>query len=101
MVDCSQKLRQLREVKRLTQAQVASKIGVSKQMLSAYETASKAPSVEVLIRLSRLYGVTIDYLVMVDEPKTINLTGLDDEAIALIVSLVDKMKRGNNILGNE
>ena len=62
MVDCSEKLRALREAKHLTQAQVAQKIGVSKAMISAYETATKVPSIEVLIRLSRLFGVTVDYL---------------------------------------
>ena len=54
MVDCSDKLRILREAKHLTQLQVANRVGVSKAMISAYETASKAPSIDVLIRLSRL-----------------------------------------------
>ena len=55
MVDCSEKLRALREAKHLTQAQVAQKIGVSKAMISAYETATKVPSIEVLIRLSIIW----------------------------------------------
>ena len=50
MVDCSEKLRALREARKLTQLQVANRVGVSKTMISAYETASKAPSIEVLIR---------------------------------------------------
>ena len=54
MVDCSEKLRALREARKLTQLQVANRVGVSKTMISAYETASKAPSIEVLTRLSRL-----------------------------------------------
>lgn len=43
MVDCSEKLRKLREARKLTQAQVADRVGVSKTMISAYETASKSP----------------------------------------------------------
>lgn len=92
MIDCSEKLRLLRQAKRLTQIQVANKIGVSKAMISAYETASKAPSIEVLIRLSRLYGVSVDYLVCVDAPKYIDVSDLDDESAALIATLVEKMK---------
>ena len=91
MVDCSEKLRTLREARGLTQLQVANRIGVSKAMVSAYETASKAPSIEVLIRLSRLFGVSVDYLVCVDAPKVIDVSGLDDEATALIASLVKKI----------
>ena len=92
MVDCSEKLRTLREAKHLTQAQVAQKIGVSKAMVSAYETATKVPSIEVLVRLSRLFGVTVDYLVCVDARKYIDVSALDDESTALIATLVSKMR---------
>lgn len=92
MVDCSEKLKALREARGLTQLQVATRVGISKAMISAYETASKAPSIEVLIRLSRLFGVSVDYLVCVDAPKYIDVSELDDEAAALITALVNKMK---------
>lgn len=91
MVDCSEKLRALRDARGLTQLQVANRIGVSKAMVSAYETASKAPSIEVLIRLSRLFGVSVDYLVCVDAPKMLDVSKLDDGSIALIAALVKKL----------
>lgn len=92
MVDCSEKLRALREARGLTQLQVANRIGVSKAMVSAYETASKAPSIEVFIRLSRLFDVSVDYLVCVNAPKMIDVSGLDEESVALITALVSKIK---------
>ena len=95
MVDCSEKLRVLREARKLTQLQVANRVGVSKTMISAYETASKAPSIEVLIRLSRLYGVSIDYLVCVDAPKVIDVSNLDDDSVALISALVERLMGRN------
>lgn len=91
MVDCSEKLKALREARGMTQLQVANRIGISKAMISAYETASKAPSIEVLIRLSRLFGVSVDYLVCIDAPKVINVSGLDDESVALISALASKI----------
>ncbi len=93
MVDCSEKLKSLRETRGMTQLQVANRIGVSKTMVSAYETASKAPSVEVLIRLSRLFGVSVDYLVCVDAAKVIDVSGLDDDSIALVSALVEKLRK--------
>ena len=96
MVDCSEKLRTLREARGLTQLQVANRIGVSKAMISAYETASKAPSIEVLIRLSRLFGVSVDYLVCVNAPKVIDVSELDDESGALLSALVSKIKTPKN-----
>lgn len=93
MIDCSEKLKSLRETRGMTQLQVANRIGVSKAMVSAYETASKAPSVEVLIRLSRLFGVSVDYLVCVDAIKVIDVSGLDDDSIALVATLVGKLRK--------
>lgn len=92
MVDCSQKLRMLRESRHLTQLQVANHIGVSKAMISAYETAIKTPSIDVLIRLSRFFGVTVDYLVCVDSTTGLNVADLDDDSVALVAALIEKLK---------
>lgn len=92
MVDCSQKLRMLRESRHLTQLQVANRVGVSKAMISAYETAIKTPSIDVLIRLSRLYGVSVDYLVCVDSAIGLDVTGLDDDSVSLVSALVEKLR---------
>ena len=93
MVDCSEKLKALRKAHGLKQAQLAHRIGVSKTMVSAYETASKAPSVEVFVRLAQLFGVSVDYLVRIDGPKLLDVTGLDDESIVLVSALIQKLRR--------
>lgn len=93
MVDCSEKLRLLREARHMTQLQVANRIGISKAMVSAYETAIKTPSIDVLIRLSRLFNVSVDYLVCIDSPQGLDISGLDDESVALLSSLIEKLKK--------
>ena len=93
MVDCSEKLKSLRKAKGLTQAQAAERLGVTKAMISAYETSAKSPSLEVLLRLSALYGVSIDYLVSVETHKYLDVTGLDDETAALVAALIEKLKQ--------
>ncbi len=93
MVDCSEKLRMLREARHLTQLQVANRIGVTKATISAYETATKTPSVDMLIRLSRLFGVTVDYLVCVDSPQGIDVSGLDEDSVALVSALIEKLRK--------
>ncbi len=101
MFDCSEKLKALREARGWTQLQVATHIRVSKAMISAYETASKAPSIDVLIRLSHLYGVSVDYLVHVDSPKNLDVSGLDDESIAHLSALVEKLREKSNQEGGD
>lgn len=62
MLDFSQRLKQLRRDRHLTQAQVAKRIGVTAAMVSSYETDIRLPSYEVMVRLADLFGVTVDYL---------------------------------------
>ena len=62
MDDFSQRLKKLRQDKHLTQAQVAARVGVTASMVSSYETDIRLPSFEVMVRLSDLFGVTVDYL---------------------------------------
>ena len=48
--------------KGLTQAEVAAAIGVSSVVYSRYETGSRQPSVDTLVQMADLFGVTVDYL---------------------------------------
>ena len=51
-------IKDIRTRKGLTQAEVASALGVSSVVYSRYETGSRQPSIDILIQL----GVTVDYL---------------------------------------
>ncbi|MBQ3027491.1 MAG: helix-turn-helix domain-containing protein, partial [Lachnospiraceae bacterium] len=55
-------LRKLRLEKKLTQEQVAEKLGVSAQSVSRWETGATFPDVMMLPEISSLYGVLVDDL---------------------------------------
>ena len=40
---------------------------------------------------SRLYGVSVDYLVSLDAPKTLNVSTLDDETVARLAAFIEKI----------
>ena len=52
MVDFGEKVRALREGRGLSQVQLAELLGVTKGIISAYETSVRMPSYKVLIRIS-------------------------------------------------
>lgn len=56
-------LRQLRLNSGMTQEQVAEMIGVTRQALSSYESGRTRPDVDMLLRLSEVYGTDIDGVV--------------------------------------
>ena len=55
-------LKEARETNKLSQKYVAATVGVSAPTVSEWESGKKTPTVENLLKLSDLYGVTVDYL---------------------------------------
>lgn len=64
------RIRDLREDKDLSQTKVAQMLGMSQTGYSKYETGENDIPTEVLIKLARFYGTSIDYLLgETDNPK--------------------------------
>jgi len=93
MVDFSQRLRQLRNTKHLTQEQVARKVGVTASMVSSYETDIRLPSYEVLIKIANLFGVTVDYLLCREDKRFLDISELSDEEAAVVCDMVNLLKK--------
>ena len=58
-----ERLRHLRERKKLTQTQVANQLGVNTNTISRFELGVHYPTMINLISLADLFGCSIDYLV--------------------------------------
>ena len=78
---------------KLTQKQVADRIGLAISAVSAYESGTRYPSYETLVKLSRIFHVSTDYLLGLTEKRSIDVTGLDDTEIELLSQLADKLKK--------
>lgn len=92
-MNMGEKLYSLRIEKKLTQKQLAARIGLTISAVSSYESGSRYPSFETLIKLARIFHVSTDYLLGLTEKRSIDVTGLTDEEIELISQLVDKLRK--------
>lgn len=64
-----EKLTQARKAARLTQADVAARLDVSRQAVSRWESGQSKPSTEKLLALATIYDVSLDWLCSdTDEP---------------------------------
>ncbi len=61
------RMRDLREDHDLTQVNVAEAIGTSQTMYARYERGANALPIHHLISLCKLYGVTADYFLGLDD----------------------------------
>ena len=57
------KIKEFRKKSGLSQVQVAKKLFVNQNTVSQWETGRSSPPIDVLIKLSDLFGCTIDELV--------------------------------------
>lgn len=56
------RFRQEREFKNLSQNDLANLLGVSQQSISKYENGSREAGYDILIQMSKIFDVSIDYL---------------------------------------
>ncbi len=56
-------LKQIRKEKRLTQLKVAMDLNISREALSHYENGKREPSIDMLIKMSEYFNVSIDFLI--------------------------------------
>mgnify|MGYP003501999818 CR=1 FL=1 len=96
MVNMGEKLKSLRIEKKLTQKQVADRIGLAISAVSSYESGTRYPSYDVLVKLARIFHVSTDYLLGITDKRNIDVTGLSDNEIELVSQLVDTLRNKNN-----
>lgn len=91
-----EKLKSLRIEKKLTQKQVADRIGLAISAVSSYESGTHYPSYDVLVKLARIFHVSTDYLLGMTDTRNVDVTGLNDNEIELVSQLVDMLRSKNN-----
>ncbi|MCL2676044.1 MAG: helix-turn-helix domain-containing protein [Firmicutes bacterium] len=61
-MDIGEKIKELRQEKDLTQAQLAELLKIDKSTIAKYETDSREPKVYILCKIADFFAVTLDYL---------------------------------------
>lgn len=87
-----EKLKSLRTDRNMTQKQIADRIGLAISAVSSYESGTRYPSYDVLLKLARIFHVSTDYLLGKTETRNIDVTGLNDEEINIVSHLVDMLR---------
>ena len=65
-----ERLRDIREDRDLTQADIAALLETTQEQISKYETGKQMMGIDKYIKLARYYNISLDYLTgMIDTPK--------------------------------
>lgn len=92
MVLLGSKIRELRTKYNLTQAELAKQVGVSKATVTAYEGDLRQPSYDVLIKLTNVFKVSIDSLVLNRSESVLDVSDLEPEQINKVQGYIKYLK---------
>ena len=90
----SERIRNLRKDFNISQVELATRLGVTKQCVSNWENDNILPSVDMLVKIAKYFNVSTDYLLGLDSANAIDVSGLSDTEIAHIKLLIQDLKNG-------
>ncbi|WP_148409188.1 helix-turn-helix domain-containing protein [Murimonas intestini] len=86
-------IQNLRKSHGINQVELAQKLGVTKQAVSNWENNNILPSIDMLIKISRFFSVSCDYLLEIDHRSFIEVSGLTIEELSHIQQVINDIKK--------
>jgi transcriptional regulator with XRE-family HTH domain len=84
-----QRISELRIAFGWSQVELAKRLRVAKQTVSNWENENIQPSIEMLVRIAKLFRVSTDYLLGLQEECALNVEGLPLSFIAHLSQIID------------
>ena len=86
------KLKMLRTGQKLTQQQLAVRLGVAKSVVSYYESGDRFPSYDILVKIARTFRVTTDYLLDIERKRVLDVSDLSEDEIAVVLTVAEALR---------
>ena len=91
----AERIKELREVWGWTQAELARKMNMTRNGINSWEQGLSMPSPPNLVELARIFSVSTDYLLGVERLATVNISGLNEEDVAMLSKLADRLRESH------
>lgn len=92
----AEKIKKLREARGWSQAELARRVGVTRNGVNSWEQGLSMPSPACLVELARVFSVSTDYLLGVESLDSVNVTGLGERDVALLAEMADRLRNRNS-----
>lgn len=84
----SERIRQLRERVGFSQSQLAKKLDVTRSSVNAWEMGISAPTTQYVVAMAKLFHVSTDYLLGMENTLQFSMEGYTQEEIRLIFDMI-------------
>ncbi len=86
-----ERLKRLRQSKKLTQQDLADELGISPSTIGMYEQGRREPDRTTLLAMSRFFGVSVDFLLAADSSQ---------DVCSIIDGMRNQAKSANSLMFN-
>lgn len=86
------RIKTMREKHGMTQSQLAKRLGISRNAVNSWEMSLSTPSSIYLVELSKIFGVSTDYLLSLDSDLKIDISDLNEQEQEIVLKLADYFK---------
>ena len=104
----SDNIKRLRKESGLTQSKLAEKLGVSKAIISAYEKGSRRPSLDIMMKMTQIFHVSIaqfitpyDFVPEYKPSDQIDVSKLTPQQKMIIREMIRGFEKENELLKEE
>lgn len=92
-MEISERLQKLRKENNLSQEELANKLELSRQAISKWESGITSPDIKNIIKLSEIYGVSTDYILLGRENNSESIKGKNEDIINQDTLIKPKKKK--------
>lgn len=84
----------------MTQSMLAKKLGITRSAVNAWEMGISIPSTQYIIELAKLFKVSADFILEIDNKETINISDYEEEEKEIIYKLIGYFQEYHDMLKN-
>ncbi len=88
-------LKELRQQNHMTQAELASQLGITRAGVNAWEMGISVPSTQSIIQLASIFNISTDYLLGMESTSTVNVSGLSPEDVEAVCFIIEHLRKKN------
>lgn len=92
MKDIKDRIKELRDETGLTRAELAQKLEINKSSVTRYETGEMRPTLDIMIKIHNIFGVSLDWLAGLETGENIQYDMLIKECVDSGITS-DKLKK--------
>lgn len=87
-----ERIQYLRGQNGMTQAYLAKRLGISRSAVNFWEMSQSVPSLANIIEMTRIFHVSADYLLALDDRVTVDITDLTQDEKEAVFKIVNCLK---------